>query len=264
MQTLESIVEQQRGVVTRAVAVSFLGASAVRWRLATGRWQRPWPGVLATHSGPLDDEQRMWVAILSAGRGAVLAGLTAAVLAGLRGFTCRSVHILVPPGRQPKVGSGVVIRRSRFLGPEDVHPARLPPRTRLPRSLIDAAAWMPSGDQARAVLAAGVQQRLVRVQDLAAALERLTTVRRRRLMQQTLDDVAGGAHALSELNLTRLLRGYGLPAPDRQVVRYDERGRRRWVDAYFDRWRVVVEIDGMWHMEASTWWSDMLRDTPSR
>lgn len=254
------MVKSQRGVVTRAAAVDHLGASAVRWRLASGRWQRPWPGVVVTHSGPIEWEQRLWVAVLAAGRGAVVAGLTAAVRAGLRGFTCRSLHLLVPFGRQPRLGAGVVVRRSRLLGPEDVHPARLPPQTRLPRSLVNAASWMPTQDQAREVLAAGVQQRLVRVDDLRAVLRRLTTVYRRRLLWETLDDIAGGSHSLPELAFLRLLRRHGLPLPDRQVDRYDELGRRRWLDAYFERWRLVVEVDGMWHMEAGAWWADMLRD----
>jgi hypothetical protein len=154
----------------------------------------------------------------------------------------------------------VTVHRSRLLGPADVHPARLPPRTRLARSLIDAAAWMATDDRARAVLSAGVQQRLVRVEDLLAVAARSSRLRRRSLIEPTLADIAGGAQALSELDLCRLVRDYGIPEPDRQAERRDAQGRRRWLDALWEAARLIVEIDGLWHMDAAAWWDDMRRD----
>lgn len=259
---LASVLERQRDVVNLVQAVPHLGAARVRWHVDSGRWQRPRRGVIVAHSGPLDAEQRLWVDLLSAGGegDAVLAGLTAASLDGLRGFEPTVTYVLVPHERRPRAKPGILLRRSGHLGPEHVHPARMPPRTRLPRSLIDAASWAPGDDRARAVLAAGVQQRLVRPADLRATLELLPRVHRRRLITRTLDDIAGGAEALSELDFARLLGRFGLPQPTRQGVRRDHQRRRRWLDAVFERWRLVVEIDGRWHMEAATWWADMLRD----
>ena len=140
-----------------------------------------------------------------------------------------------------------------------MHPARLPPRTRLARSLLDAAAWSGSDNRARAMLAAGVQQRLVRADQLMGALQRFPTLRRHALIAATLTDIAGGAQALSELDFARLTRRFGLPAPDRQVMRRDGNGRSRWLDAYWDEARVAVEVDGLWHMDAVAWWDDMRR-----
>jgi hypothetical protein len=74
------------------------------------------------------------VAVLWAGPGGVLAGLTAAALDGFEGFS----------GRQ-----GIE---------NQIH------------LLVDAAAWMGSDRGAQAVLAAGVQQRLVRPADLLAVV----------------------------------------------------------------------------------------------
>jgi hypothetical protein len=152
-----------------------------------------------------------------------------------------------------------MVHRSRVLGPDDVHPARLPPRTRLARSLLDAAAWSRSDDRARAVLAAGVQQRLVRPDQLEAALGSRPRLRRHSLIATTLADIAGGAQALSELDFARLTRRYGMPAPDRQVMRLDRDGRRRWLDVYWDEAHLAVEVDGLWHREAAAWWADMRR-----
>lgn len=254
-------IREQCGVLTVAAAVARLGRPAVRWRLDSGRWQRPCRGVLVTHSGALSPDQELWVAVLAGGAGAVLGGLTAAQLAGLKRFEDRRIHLVVPAPRQVRTQlRGVTVHRSSKLGPADRHPARRPPRTRLPRSLLDAAAWMNTDTGARAVLAAGVQQRLVRVDQLAAELQARGHFRRRALISSTLADIAGGAEALSELEFCRLIRRYRLPQPERQVMREDLAGRRRWLDAYWDRARLVAEVDGMWHMDALAWWADMCRD----
>jgi hypothetical protein len=237
-----------------------LDRSVVRRQLASGRWQRPRRGVVVAHSGPLTGEEELWAALLAAGRDAVLGGLTAGGLDGLTGFESRVIHLVVPADRRVRTSlPGVVVHRSRVLGPDDLHPARLPPRTRLARSLLDAAAWSGSDDRARAVLAAGVQQRLLRPDQLEAALGRRPRLRRHALIAATLADIAGGAHALSELDFARLARRYGLPAPDRQVMRLDRDGRRRWLDAYWEEAHLAVEVDGLWHMEAAAWWADMRR-----
>jgi len=74
----------------------------------------------------------------------------------------------------------------------------------------------------------------------------------------TLADVEGGAEALSELDFCDVVRRFGLPEPDRQFERVDEQGRR-WLDAVWEWARLVVEIDGRWHMDARAWWEDMQR-----
>jgi hypothetical protein len=252
---------QQCGVLSVQSAIAWAGWPAVRWRLESGRWQRPCRGVVVIQSGPLTRDQALWAAVLACGRCAVLAGLTAAGLDGLTGFEDRRIHVLVPASRQVRMRvPGVVVHRSRLLEPIDVHPTRLPPRTRVARSLLDAAAWMGTDDRARAVVAAGVQQRIVRTEDLRTVLARQQRMHRRSLISATLADITGGAQALSELDFCLLTRRYQLPEPDRQVNRLDSAGRRRWLDAYWDSARLVVEVDGLWHMEATVWWADMRRD----
>jgi hypothetical protein len=113
---------------------------------------------------------------------------------------------------------------------------------------------------AQAVLAAGVQQRLVRVIDLVSEVDRNERLRRRRLMKTTLADIEGGAHALSEVDFSRLVvRQFGLPEPDRQAPRTDEHGRRRWLDVVWEHARLIVEIDGAAHIDALQYWDDMDR-----
>lgn len=71
--------------------------------------------------------------------------------------------------------------------------------------------------------------------------------------------MAGGAEALSEIDLLRLCRRYGLPVPDLQQRRTDQSGRTRYLDAYWRRWRLHVEVDGAHHMYAAHWEADLRR-----
>ncbi|HEV2372840.1 MAG TPA: DUF559 domain-containing protein [Streptosporangiaceae bacterium] len=201
------------------------------------------------------------MAVLSAGPGAALAGLTAARLDRLAGFDEPRTYLLAPAPSCVRIRlANVVVHRSRTLRPDDIHPARTPPRTRLTRSLLDAAAWAPSTALARGILAAGVQQRLVRADQLAAAVAARPSIRRHALIAATLGNISEGAQALSELDFTLLLRRHRIPEPDRQVMRLDSMGRRRWLNTYWDQARLAAEIDGMWHMEPLSWWADMCRD----
>src|SRR5260370_28384985 len=122
---------RQAGVRTVKEAIGCLGEPAVRWRLASGRWRRVCRGVIVTQSGPLSEEQRLWVPLLAAGEGAVLAGLTAAKLAGLTGFDDQRIYLLIPsPRRARKARPGGAVHRSMVPRPAGCQRARLPPPPR--------------------------------------------------------------------------------------------------------------------------------------
>ncbi|NHC16504.1 hypothetical protein G9H71_22205, partial [Motilibacter sp. E257] len=177
---LADLLARRDDVLRWREAAARLGPSAVKWRLKSGRWQRGAPGVLVAHSGPLSPRQELWVDVLSAETGAVLAGLTAATIDGLRGFDDDRRYVLVPDGKHGRPRRpGLVVHSSTLLGPEHVHPAATPPRTRLPRSLVDAGSWARSDRHATAILLAGVQQRLVRASDLASVLALRSNLPRR-------------------------------------------------------------------------------------
>jgi hypothetical protein len=90
----------------------------------------------------------------------------------------------------------------------------------------------------------------------------MEALRRRRMIIEALDDIAGGSQAISELDFLRLVvRPFGLPEPSRQEARRDQRGRRRWIDAAWDDVKIAVEIDGAQHTEDPLQrWDDMERD----
>jgi hypothetical protein len=269
--SFDAVLADHDGVLSISMALQFMTANQLRWRVTSGRWQKPARGVVVAQSGPLTDRQVLRAALLRAGPGAALAGLTAARLDGFKGFDDKRpfaqtpIHLLVPAGRKrrtPPPGLTVITHYARTLTNDDVHPTRQPRRTRVARSLVDAATWMPTDRGSMAVLAAGVQQGLARVDDLRLAASRIETRRRRKLLIETLGDIAGGAQALSELDFTRLVvRAFGLPQPSRQAARRDRQGRRRWLDAEWKEYKIAAEIDGAQHAE-DPWqrWDDMERD----
>jgi hypothetical protein len=270
-QTLDDVLAEHEGVLRTSQALRFMSQSQLRWQITSGRWQKPIRGVVVAQSGPLAGRQLLRAALLRAGPHAVFAGLTAARLDGFKGFDDKRpihempIYLLVPPGhkrRSPPSGLNVVTHYSRALTDLDVHPTRQPRRTRIARSLIDAAVWMPTERGAMAILAAGVQQGLVRADDLRQVTDRIDMLHRRKLITETVGDIAGGAQSLSELDFTRLVvRAFGLPEPSRQVARRDARGRRRWTDVMWDEYKIVVEIDGAQHTEDPLQrWDDMERD----
>ncbi|GLH95903.1 endonuclease domain-containing protein [Phytohabitans aurantiacus] len=124
---------------------------------------------------------------------------------------------------------------------------------------VDAAQWMRFDADAQSVLAAAYQQRRVTPAELREALDAMCNVRRRSLMAATISDLEGGAEALSEIDLVRLCRRYGLPIPDLQERRTDASGRIRYLDAYWRERRVHVEVDGAHHMDVRHWAADMRR-----
>jgi hypothetical protein len=221
----------------------------------------------AAPDGPFSRDQQWWVAVLAAGRGAVLAGLAAAQAGGLRGtWRYETVDVLVPHQRRaadllrrlPVGLPAVRVRRVRELPDADRQRGR-PDRTSMPRSLVDAAQWARTDEEAQQILAAGCQQRRVTPAEIGAALDRMPRARRRALIRETLSDVAGGAEALSEIDLVRLCRRHGLPTPDGQQRRRDADGRMRYLDAYWRRWRLHVEVDGGHHMDVRHWAADLRR-----
>jgi len=82
------------------------------------------------------------------------------------------------------------------------------------------------------------------------------------MFRAILADIDGGAESLSEIDIGRVCRRFGISPPDRQVRRRDRNGVSRYTDC---EWRlpdgrvVVLEIDGAFHMEAEHWAADMTR-----
>jgi hypothetical protein len=257
---------RQAGAALRPQLVDAgLSRSKIDAQLDARRWLAYGPRVVVMHNGPLTQDQQRWAAVLNAGRGAALAGLTAAEVGGLTGWSDEAVHVLVRRGSTPPELPGVVVRKHesrRYSPTRDLAPNRFPPRVRLERAVVDAAAWTRPPRLACGLVVAAAQQRLTTATRLRNELSDAGLVRHRRILRAVMDDLEGGAEALSEIDFGAFCRRYRLPTPVRQVVRVDRYGRRRYLDAVLrraDGAAVAVEIDGAVHLIARTYWNDCSR-----
>lgn len=263
---LEWLIFGQSGVLTYRQAVDAIGRARVRRMIHAGRWRNIIRGVLLTQNGELTRAQQLWVAVLVAGPGALLAGAAAAAESSVRGLRGDPIDVLVPASRVrtdllrqlPPDMTGVVVHRTTVLPRDHVQVGR-PTRTTLPRAVVDAASWARSNDEARTIVASACQQRRVTAEELDAVVDVLPRMPRRALVRATIADIAGGAQALSEIDFVRLCRRFRLPEPDLQERRRDAAGRLRFLDAYWRKWRLHVEVDGAHHMEVRHWEADLRR-----
>jgi hypothetical protein len=253
---LAVLATEQDRVVSRD-QLAFLGADrhVVRHRVESGRWSAVGPRVVVLTTGELTFRQRLWVAQLHSGTSSVLAGLTAAEADGLRGFSSRTLHTVVPHGSDAThlddAAAGVRVRvaQSRRLGEALVHPTRIPRRLLLPHAVVDAASQARPESRARLLVIASVQQRLANPDQLRAVVRDRRRLGQRGVITEAIDDVEGGVHSLPEGDWSRAIRRYRLPHPVRQQP--VQRSDGTWyLDADFWPWGVSVEINGTQHVLA--------------
>jgi hypothetical protein len=252
-------------VARRADAAREFGEEVVRAQLVARRWQAPLPHIVVLHNGPLTDVQRVWTSLLAAPPGSVVGGLSAASLDGLKGFSDDALTI-VAPGSSRNHTARIVqstewpsrMRWSTKLGPEDADRESTPPRTRLPRSIVDAGSERVSVRRSRVLVLAAVQQRLVAPPALWDALSRRGRCRNRAAIAEAIVDAAGGIESLPEAEYNRLLTERRLPQPARQTA--VRRGDGRYfLDNEWSAYRARAEIHGIPHLSVANWDRDLLR-----
>jgi hypothetical protein len=167
---LDDITGAQAGIVTRAQAMRCgLSDAANSARVASGRWQRVYPGVFATFSGPLPRIALIWAAILFAGPDAVACDRTAAELIGLVEPACGPVHVAVPHTRRVRARGGLVVHR--IVDQHRMrHPAAVPPRTCVEETVLDLAQSARTVDDAIGWLTRAVGGRFTTPDRLRAAM----------------------------------------------------------------------------------------------
>jgi hypothetical protein len=217
---------------------------------------------IVLHNGLLTRPEQRQAALINCGPRAVLTAFTATEELGLQSWEREVVHVLVPGGTHVRRPPGLPLRLHYTADWNELEHYATRRLHRAAPALIVAASTLARPRPACGVLAAGVQQRLVTAEQLHSALRRRPRVRHRRALTLAIDDIAGGAQALSEIDFARLCHRHGVPAPARQTVRTDSDGRRRYVDA---EWvsrsgrRLVAEVDGALHLAARRWWDDQIR-----
>jgi hypothetical protein len=237
----------------------------MRNQLRAERWVRRTDRVVGTTTGELTRAQLMWLGVLHVGNGALVGGLTAAGVHGLRNWERDQVTILVPDDWSFDPVPGLHFFRTRrplgvLRAPSSSQGAL--PVCRLEPAVLLFGGYDRSPRTAQGVVAACVQQRLTSPDLLRDWIVRLRPLRRSRLFQRALLDIEGGAQSLSEIDVRRMCRQTGLPLPARQRPRRDRDGRLRFTDA---EWRlndgrvVVLEVDGGFHADVEHYEDDMRR-----
>jgi very-short-patch-repair endonuclease len=255
---LQLLAGHQGGVVSRRQVYGCgLSLWHVRGQVRARRWRLIGDQVVVLHTGVIQPDGLRWAAVFQGGPRAQLDGASALVAAGLARFTEDRVRVSVPRGARVRRTSLFDIRQTRRWSADDVVSTGVP-RSRPAVAAVRGALWAVSDRQATLLLTMTVQQRLARADELGLELLRVRRDKRRRLLHAVVLDLIDGAGSLGELEVTRLLRRRGLPRPDRQVLRRSARGRY-FLDLYWARWKLVVEIDGIQHAWAENLVPDALR-----
>lgn len=236
-----------------------IGWCEVRSQLRARRWQRLGRAIVL-HNGAVTRPEQERAALISCGPRSALTSFTATARWGLHGWDRPELHVLVPAGtRRPDFPRLVLHRTVDWPGADIVVVRQL---HRPASALVLATEGLPNVRYACALLAAGVQQRLVPATALHPALDRLPKLRNHHALRLAVYDIEQGAQALSEIDFVALCRRYRLPLPIQQAVRVEPNGRRRYLDAVWrraDGSLLAAEVDGAIHRRPERWMADDLR-----
>jgi len=265
------LAEAQEGLLSwrqlRALAVSH---AEVRHHVAMERWAHRSSQVVSTTTGPLSAQQRLWLGVLHGGPTAMIAGLSAAERHGLRGWARETITVLVDNPMSFEPLEGFTFLRSRrkhrlLIGRGELPVCKLEP------AVLMFASREPHLRTALGSLAAVTQQRLTTPGRLRDWVRVLAPLRRAAPIRRFLDDLAGGAQSLTEVDVHRLCAQWGIARPNTQRRRADRAGRRRYTDCEWklpDGRTLVLEIDGSFHDDVMQAMDDRARNrkltTPNR
>jgi hypothetical protein len=115
---LDDLLRSHERVLTHAQLRAFgLHPSTITRRITTtGPWQRILPGVVLAHRGTPSHRERLLAALAFAGDSAVITGLDALRVHGVRTeATSPVIHVLVPVDRQRRSFGFVRIERTRRM-----------------------------------------------------------------------------------------------------------------------------------------------------
>jgi very-short-patch-repair endonuclease len=258
---IQRTADGQAGVISRSQALAAgMTKDAIYARLRSGRWQRIHPGVYAAYSGRPSRESLMWAAVLGPQRGGVLCHQSAAELHGLvEPRKGAPIHVMVPSGKAVAPTKGVVIHYSRRV---DVarHPALEPPRTRLEETVLDLAEAEPTATGAISWILTACASRRTKPDRLLRVLEDRPRMRRRKILLAALGDARLGVETILERGyLHRVERAHGLPEGKRQR-RTRASGTSRYEDVRYEKYGVIVELDGQAAHPEGERWKDVRRD----
>ncbi len=257
---LTELLQRQCGVLTSRQALQAgLTGDMVTGRLRNDRWQRLYRGVYATFSGPPPRESLLWAAVLKAGPRAMLSYHTAAELDRLADTPGEVLHVTIPADRRVTRVPGLAIHISDRAA-QALHPALLPPRTRIEETVLDLAGAANTIDGAIGWVAGSLGRRLTTQDRLRQAPQQRPKIRWRAELEEILGLGAAGIHSSLEWRYHRNVElRHGFPAQHRQV-RTRRYGRTEYRDVLYEDYQLIVELDGRVAHPSDQRWRDIRRD----
>ena len=232
----------------------------IKFRVSSGRWQQVHPGVYATFTGGPGRGAQLWAAVLSAGPGATLSHETAAELQRLTDKPTETIHVTVPGQRRINAAEGVSLHRSR-RAMEAVQRDSNPPRTRVEETVLDLTQAAADFDDVCAWVTRAFARELTDEERLRVAMRQRTKLRWRADLYELIASAARGDHSVLEFRYDRdVERAHGLPEPIRQAPFVGPDGRKGRRDRLYQKYGVVVELDGQLAHPAEEHWRDKNRD----
>jgi hypothetical protein len=222
-----------------------LSKEGVLRRERRGTLVRVYPGVYALGWLVAVPEPGWLAAVKACGQGAVLSHRSAAVLWGFWEGDERWPEVTIP-GLGVRRVPGIVIHRSRFLGPHELTHVHGIPVTTAARTLIDLAATLDERRLRPAVRRAQGHRRL-NLPQLLRAIDRLGPRRGSATLRRIVASGPAPTRTVLEDAVLDLLLSAGFEHPDvnKPLVLS---GRRVVPDFRWPRQKLVIEADGgAWH-----------------
>lgn len=256
------VLRYQAGVVTRVQAIKVgLSEGAIRHRVATGRWQRLYEGVYATFSGPVPRQGELWAAVLYAGPGAVLSHETAAELQRLLDKPASFIRLTVPSARRVALQAGLKISTSNTVPASQRFPPGVLPQTFVDDTLLDLVDQAETIDEVCGLVTRAFGRRLTTEGRLRATVNLRKRLRWRTDVDALITEAAHGTHSLLEHCYDRdVEKAHGLPRAARQAPYTKPDGGKGFRDRYYEKYGVLVELDGTSAHQEEDRWADRERD----
>ncbi len=230
-------------ILTRAeLAAAGVSRAALESRLRTGRWQRVYPRVYATHSGALTRDERLQAVLAYAGTDAALSHDTAAALHRMTS-TSPIVHVTLPNGRRIADQPGLTLHYTRRWSPRDRACVRGLVVTTAPRTVLDLAGAAKTAGGAAAVVIDAVGSGRTTSERIRLLAESWPQFRFRDVVLDVVTEAAAGAHSPLELRHAGVCRQHALPVGDRQR-REVLGGTIAYLDELLEPCNIVAEFDG--------------------
>jgi hypothetical protein len=235
------------GIAARALLVALgMSHSTISRRCRPGGpWRRLIPGVVMLNNGNPTRQHLSWAALTHAGPKAMVTGLAAARLHGLKHIPDeRRVHVLIPHESRVATWGFATIERTIHL-PEKPVEINGVPVAPLARALIDAARRMDRLEDVRAMIAEAVQRGLCDPADLQHELNLGTTIGSA-LPQRVVHEMNEAVRSATEEWARRVIRRGALPEPEWNVEVRDASGAvLGFCDAWWPDVGLAWEIDSL-------------------